>query len=181
MTGLLYKTTKNGSIEQLTILVQYIFLLYIHCLSVSSSVSLPAFKFLNAMLMQPCIHSYLPFHWLSHCNLLLMVQPPPSIPDPPFLSYSLSLSHTLSQSLSLSSLEASRFSSLAFSHNAVERVNGWGAFKRAVGGSGVWPQRVYCLRERELAPSPSPSLSRCLTLSLLTGCTTSAGSLGRLE
>lgn len=141
---------------------------YIQCLLGSAShqcckwswagpCSLPAFKFLNAMLMQ-ALHSLISCFPLA-CLLQFAANGPP---PPPFSSPTLFLSVTLS----LSSLEASRFSSFAFSHNAVERVNGWGAFKRAVGGSGVWPQRVYCLREREFSLSLTLSLSLPLSVSL---------------
>lgn len=134
MTEILCRTTKNSSIDH--------FLLYILCLSVSKwsrggACSLPAFKFLNAMLMQ-VLHSLISCFPLA-CLLQFAANgptPPPHTTTPTPFPFRLSFSQSLF--LSLSSLEASRFSSFAFSHNAVERVNGWGgAFKRAVGGSGV--------------------------------------------
>lgn len=101
--------------------------------------SLPAFKFLNAMLMWS-LHSLISCFPLA-CSLQFAANgptttaPPPTlhptpsvihfpIPFPPFSSPTFSLSLCFS----LSSLEASRFNSFAFSHNAVERSEwvGWG-------------------------------------------------------
>lgn len=96
--------------------------------------SLPAFKSFNAMLMQ-ALHSLISCFRLA-CPLQFAANGPTTTPSHstpsthlPFPIFTLLLS--LSGSLSSSSLEASCFSSFAFTHNAVERVNGRG------GGGGV--------------------------------------------
>lgn len=104
---------------------------------------LPAFSSLNAMLMQ-ALHSLITLFPLVYPPQFVTNGPtttPPSLffffpsPSPPFSSPMFSPSSP--------SLEASRFSSFAFSHNAMEWAEWvgwgrqWGAFKRAVGGSGV--------------------------------------------
>lgn len=155
--------------------------MYIQCLLRSASLSIS-----QMLLCSPPCFQVLPCYVIAGpafthislsigCKLQLMIQTPTptSPPFPVLLSFFQQLS--LSLSLSQSSLEASCFSSFAFSHNAVKRVNGWGAFKRAVGGSGVWQQRVYCLRERDFSLTCALSLSfplslffRSLSLSLST-------------
>lgn len=115
--------------------------------------SLPAFKSFNAMLMQ-ALHSLISCFPLA-CPLQFAANGPTTTPShstpsthlptslSPFsLSYSLSLSHSLLPALRRPVSAPSLSVTMLWRGWMGEvEVVGW-AFKRAVGGSGVWPQRV---------------------------------------